>query len=526
MEKSETMDAAPERPVAPVVVTLEHLTGPSRGTVSWLTESAVDIVLTAAGQLKVAESQSGPREGLVARLHRANGSYEIEAPEGQPVWVNRERVAARRLHHGDMIEFGETGPVSRFRIYGDAQPRRKSIPDILDDCLCYLRSSRRPARHKLVHAIGQLLRELTFATTILFRVLVLAALVGFGFLAWQQYQVNIRLQERIETGAERVESVAAAVARAREEALRPGDLTALREEIGERVVSNLARLEALEQRSKATARVIAGSVPAVAFLQGSYGFREPDSGRMLRHVVNADGLPLISPRGQPLLTLEGDGPVAEIDVIGTGFLLGDRGTLVTNRHVALPWEGEAGMAVLAAGGLEPLMMRFIAYFPNRPEAIAVELLSASDSADLALLRLAAPPDSVVGLALAPAPPEPGDEVIVMGYPTGLRSLLAQSGAAFIEALQQAEETDFWTVAARLAAAGHIAPLASRGIVGQATAETIVYDAETTHGGSGGPVLDLEGRVIAVNTAILPEFGGSNLGVPAEKVRALLEAAGL
>ena len=74
--------------------------------------------------------------------------------------------------------------------------------------------------------------------------------------------------------------------------------------------------------------------------------------------------------------------------------------------------------------------------------------------------------------------------------------------------------------------GHIAPLASRGIVGQATAATIVYDAETTHGGSGGPVLDANGSVVAVNTAILPEFGGSNLGVPAAKVRALLEQAGL
>jgi len=72
----------------------------------------------------------------------------------------------------------------------------------------------------------------------------------------------------------------------------------------------------------------------------------------------------------------------------------------------------------------------------------------------------------------------------------------------------------------------IAPLASRGIVGQATAATIVYDAETTHGGSGGPVLDANGVVVAVNTAILPEFSGSNLGVPAKKVHELLKQAGL
>ena len=40
------------------------------------------------------------------------------------------------------------------------------------------------------------------------------------------------------------------------------------------------------------------------------------------------------------------------------------------------------------------------------------------------------------------------------------------------------------------------------------------------------MLGVYGAVIAVNAAILPEYGGSNLGVPVAKVRALLEAAGL
>jgi hypothetical protein len=52
------------------------------------------------------------------------------------------------------------------------------------------------------------------------------------------------------------------------------------------------------------------------------------------------------------------------------------------------------------------------------------------------------------------------------------------------------------------------------------------DPKRTHGGSGGPVLDMQGNVVAVNAAILPEYGGSNFGVRATKVRALLEVAGL
>ncbi len=114
----------------------------------------------------------------------------------------------------------------------------------------------------------------------------------------------------------------------------------------------------------------------------------------------------------------------------------------------------------------------------------------------------------------------------MGYPTGLRSMLAQTGDAFIEKLQAGENLDFWAVAARLSEEQFIRPLASRGIIGQVTQATVVYDAETTHGGSGGPVLDINGNVIAVNAAIIPEYGGSNLGIPAEYARRLLEDAGV
>jgi S1-C subfamily serine protease len=231
-------------------------------------------------------------------------------------------------------------------------------------------------------------------------------------------------------------------------------------------------------------------------------------------------------QSQPLLSLEGDGLVAERQFTGTGFAVGDGGALVTNRHVALPWENDANVAALADQALEPVMVKFIVYVPGKEAAGTVELVRASEDADLAVLRRKGVAESMTGLQLADAPPAPGDEVIVMGYPTGLRSMLAQSGEDFIEELQKTEDTGFWSVAARLAEKGHIAPLASRGIVSQATLVTIVYDAETTHGGSGGPVLDIDGSVVAVNSAILPEFGGSNLGVPVAKVRALLEDAGL
>ncbi len=506
---------------------LEHLTGPSRGTVLWLSGPALDITLSPDCFIHVSEARPGERpDDLIARLHRAEDSYEIEAVEGRPLWVNGDRVTARRLKDSDMIEFGETGPMSRFCLYREDQPVRITVSDILSDAVDYLRVSRKPVVNRLFKALGEVLRRLTRKTTVLFRVGVILAIVVLAGLAYQQIRLNALLEQRIQSSATRLESFAGALARARQEALMPKDLQALRQEIGSRLTSNAERLAALERRSEASARVIAGSIASVVFLQGGYGFKENSSGRMLRHLVDDDNRPLISPRGQPLLTLEGDGPVAERQFTGTGFAVGDGGVLVTNRHVALPWENDADVEALAGQGLQPVVTKFVVYLPGTAAAGEVELLRASQDADLAVLRVKNVAEPVPGLTLAEAPPARGAEVIVMGYPTGLRSMLAQSGDAFLEELQKANDTGFWSVAARLAEAGHIAPLASRGIVGQVTQATIVYDAETTHGGSGGPVLDINGSVVAVNAAILPEYGGSNLGVPVARVRALLADAGL
>ena len=110
----------------------------------------------------------------------------------------------------------------------------------------------------------------------------------------------------------------------------------------------------------------------------------------------------------------------------------------------------------------------------------------------------------------------------MGYPTGLRAMLAQAGKSFVMKIREAGETDFWKVAQRLSENGFIQPLASQGIVAKVTAATIVYDADTAKGGSGGPVMDSSGQVVGVNAAVLPEYGGSNIGVPLKKLRELLE----
>ncbi|OUS04819.1 hypothetical protein A9Q96_14010 [Rhodobacterales bacterium 52_120_T64] len=510
---------------APSAVALEHMTGPARGSLTWLGASTLDVTLDAGCFIDISEPRVGDKNSdLVARFHKIENTYEIEAAVDRSVWVNGIQVVSARLEHGDTIEFGETGPLCRCRFFTEHSPVRNSVSDILSDAVAYLRVSRKPFVRRTINAYQILFGRITHETSILFKVTVLVAIAGFGALIFQQQQLNRHFQDSIETASAKLDNVATAMFNTQKEALRPSDLAALRETLEQRVTLNMTRLEELESRSAATGRIIDESRGAVAFLQGVYGFRERSGDRMLRQLIDSDGLPMISPRGQPLLSADGNGPLVEIQFTGTGFVVGNNSLLITNRHVALPWEKNVSTSLLATDDFVPVMMDFFAYLPNEVKAIQVYLSSASERADIAILGSESALPMVQGLDLFALPPKSGDEIIVIGYPTGLKSMLAQSGSSFIEELQETKNTDFWSVAARLAEEGYIAPLASRGIISQVTQSTIVYDAETTYGGSGGPVLNIEGKVVAVNAAILPEYGGSNFGVPIAEVLELIDQA--
>jgi serine protease Do len=53
-------------------------------------------------------------------------------------------------------------------------------------------------------------------------------------------------------------------------------------------------------------------------------------------------------------------------------------------------------------------------------------------------------------------------------------------------------------------------------------DKIVYDAQTTSGGSGGPLFNNEGKVIGINFAMVREFGGSNFAIPVGYGKSLLK----
>ena len=513
--KEQSPLTAPE--VEPVIV---HLSGRLRGTTRYL--DGEPFLLGTAPEAEIHfpsdhDDEVAPRH---AQLQAVVGGWELVVEPGQQVWVNGRAVERVVLRSEDLLEIGSGGPVLRFREHAVGTPEYKTMAEALADCVDCARIDGEGPLERTRIFLREVPRELAEEVSPWWRLGVLALLIALAVNSVFLVRQSQDLEERLDQEAQRVEGISALLEVSRSEALRPQDLAQLRVQLENEVLATADRLEDLEDQLEADRRVISAASRSVAFLQGAYGFVEVRSGLFLRLLVDENGNPRYDATGVPAVGTEGEGPVIESLFTGTAFLV-EGGLWVTNRHVAVPWEYEASAQAVAAQGYEARMRRFIAYLPDRSEPLGVELVAVSEQADLAILRGAEAVDRLA-LPLAEVAPELGDAVLVMGYPTGIQALLARTDAAFLAELESAGDLGFWQVAQRLAARSQIAPLATRGIVGQVTEAAVVYDAETTSGGSGGPVLDLSGRVVAINTAILAEFGGSNLGTPTAFALELLE----
>ena len=513
-----------ERATTPVFM---HLSGRLRGTGTVLRDKTIQVNIDPGAELIVGEP-APERDHLTrfALLHRSRDTYELEVLGDNEVWCNGERVRSRTLNSGDLVEFGPGGPLVRYRLVADGAHIQKSISEIFSDSVGSARRDHLSLPARAGAFASNLARDLSTHTTLAFRVTVVAAIVGLGAMVFILNALNVRLQEQLARESARLESVSAVLERTQSEQLSRDDLAALRREIAAEVSAAEERVAALEARSAAVARVIEAASRSIVFLQGAYVFEDPETGTRLRYAVDEEGDKLVGPQGQTLLTTSGDGPIVERHFTGTAFIVTGGGALLTNRHVARSWETDEATAALAEMDLVPVLTRFVGYLPGVTEPFDIRSLLISEEVDLAVLQCEGITGTVPHLELGDVVPRAGEEVVVMGYPTGLRAMLAQSGEAFIDALRQDSEFDFWEVARQLAAAGYIKPLATRGIVGQVAPATVVYDAETTHGGSGGPVINTEGEVIAINMAIMPEYGGSNMGIPASFALRLLRSLGL
>ncbi len=183
-------------------------------------------------------------------------------------------------------------------------------------------------------------------------------------------------------------------------------------------------------------------------------------------------------------------------------------------------DDEAGRQILESG-FDQMWLVFRAYFPGDKRSYTLQVLKHSDIADLSLLKAELGKSHAPVLNLSRSRPRSGEPILLLGYPTGYDALLARYSHQTLESIISERPSGPEQLAEALARRNLIRPIATQGHLGDVLPDRLVYDAQTTHGGSGGPVFNARGEVIGINFAIMADFGGSNFGVPAELARPLL-----
>ena len=153
---------------------------------------------------------------------------------------------------------------------------------------------------------------------------------------------------------------------------------------------------------------------------------------------------------------------------GTGFIIGESGIIVPNYHVV---ENASKLVVTLSNNSQ---------WPGK-------LIGADPNNDLAIVRIQAPVDSYDILEFSNSNDiVVGQKVLALGNPFGLRQTLT---TGIISALGR-------TIAAKN---------------GRKIEGIIQTDAAINPGNSGGPLLDSEGKVIGINTAIIGSAGSVGIG---------------
>ncbi|OBI72256.1 S1C family serine protease [Mycobacterium sp. E740] len=177
---------------------------------------------------------------------------------------------------------------------------------------------------------------------------------------------------------------------------------------------------------------------------------------------------------------------------GSGVVVDGRGYIVTNNHV------------ISEAANNPSKYKMKVVF-NDGKEVPANLVGRDPKTDLAVLKV----DNVDNLTVAKMGDSDklrvGDEVIAAGAPLGLRSTVT---AGIISALHRP------------------VPLSGDGSDTDTVIDGLQTDAPINHGNSGGPLIDMDGNVIGINTAgksLSESASGLGFAIPVNEVKAVVES---
>jgi DNA-binding response OmpR family regulator/S1-C subfamily serine protease len=431
-----------------------------------------------------------------------------------------------------------------------SQLRNKSIADEFRERL-RLAEENRSATQQVVTAVNEERRTLRVGGLAALTVLIVAAL-AFVFFYRRGQEQNTRVYAaitRLQTGVLTQQQLMERSRRALENGDRGSSnasdpqklqLQKKSEDLRAQIASNKAenastlqsqlaavdnRLQKLETEGKVAQTIIQSYEPSVCLIHVVLAFRDHTTGLTLHYAgVTSSGEPTTDEHNNPLLSLTGSGPEVHLDVFGTGFLASASGQILTNHHVAEPWWQNDDLKELLDQGLEPVVGEMTAYFPGVPHGVAINTEKISSTADVAVVKGNVSELGIKQIALADGRGSAvsGGPVVLLGYPTALDAILARAGSDTLQSIATASKGDPKQVMEELARRHLIRPTTTQGHIGDVLPDKIVYDAQTTSGGSGGPLFNNEGKVIGINFAMVREFGGSNFAIPVGYGKTLLK----
>lgn len=437
-------------------------------------------------------------------------SFFLKALDGE-VFVNRRQIEEVILEMGDLVEFGVGGPKARFRICTQDGDVCKPVRQMLSDAMAVGEQSGMVASGQslagdMVFRSTRSFKAASFLMVIAVAILgsYIGGLAGGKRVAIVQERAGSRLAELHQQDLDRLRDQLAEFHHLQAGQATREEVAALRSDLESRAKV----VDSLVARNESLRRVLDEYSRGVCLIHGVYTF-----------YGEADGVPvqLHQPNGSPLL----------VEYLGSGFRATADGMVLTNRHVVQPWWNNHAVAPLMMQGLEPRFVSLTATFPGEmPAAVDPETIRISaDEVDVARFRVDGLPETVPVLPRFAGDLDAmrGSRVVVLGYPTGLNAVLARSEPSLVEeALSEAGDTE--TLIEALARRKAITPVITQGSLNEVRPRRLVYDAETTSGGSGGPVFGVSGFVIGVNFAITRDFDGSNYGVPIRFGEPLLDPA--
>jgi S1-C subfamily serine protease len=281
--------------------------------------------------------------------------------------------------------------------------------------------------------------------------------------------------------------------------------------------------EVSDQMRRSTQKIAEVYSPGVCLIVGSYSFVERGTGRVLRY-DSADSMydSPIDKSGHLLVSVDGAGPAYQVDYTGTGFLV-EEGMLATNKHVVQPWANDRVAQILQeqGTGFTARLDSLVAFFPSIKAPFELKVAATSGRFDVAFCKFEQGDAALPVMPMSTEDPSSmiGEPVVLLGFPTGVDGLLQRIEDGEKREILKLHGRSATDVAEGLAERGLIRPLTTTGTISDALPGKIVHSAQTTEGGSGSPMFDRDGRVIAINSAILTtidgnqSFGGSNFGVP-------------